>query len=170
MYTTNQTKQFCVHNPYFTHYRKYKDFDDRDNLVLAERYFRKYKKPAGYVHIGIYGYLDHLSLNRNTNYRYAWNEFKRKFPGLEQCMLFEFSLDELPDIEWFVCCRMNDNGEWHVHIIGCEIFNTYYDYPFPIIGTQTSFEYKGILDKEHIKNGLYKYFEQFPINNANNGN
>ena len=163
MYTTNQTKQFCVHNPYFSHYRKYNDFDDRDNLVLAERYCRKYKKTAGYVHRLKYGDLEHTTLNRNMNYFYAWKEFERKFPGLEQRITADYEAEDISCLSWRATFHMNNNGRWYARIISCDqIDGSWYSYPnYPFIGEQTTFEYTGILDKEHMADGIRKYIERF---------
>ena len=162
MYTTNQTKQFCVHNPYFTHYRKYNDFDDRDNLVLAERYCRKYKKPAGCAHRGIYGNLEHINLNHNTNYYYAWKEFVRKFPHLERNIRVEYCATDISGLKWNAHCSMHTDGRWYMYIHSCRINDDkYYSYSYPFVGEQTHFEYIGILDAEHMAEGLRKHIDRF---------
>lgn len=159
--TTNQTKQFCGHNPYFLHYRNYNGFDDRDSLVLAERYCRKYKKAAGYVHMKNYD-LEHIILNSNTNYHYAWKEFERKFPHLERNIRVEYSATDISGLRWSAYCKMHTDGRWYMYIHSCRVDDDkYYNYPYPFVGEQIHFEYVGILDAEHMADGLRKYIDRF---------
>ena len=159
--TTNQTKQFCGHNPYFLHYRNYNDQDNRECLVLPERYCRKYKKDAGYICPNGYK-TSHLDYNHNSNYHYAWKEFERKFPHLERNIRVEYSATDISGLRWSAYCKMHTDGRWYMYIHSCRVDDDkYYNYPYPFVGEQIHFEHMGILDAEHMADGLRKYIDKF---------
>jgi hypothetical protein len=151
MYTTNQTKQFCQSNQYWT---AYNTACERCDYIWSKLH------RSIPVHDKWNGGLD--TLHKNESWWRRQQEFRHKFPGLEHQIIIHVNIDYGErEIRYTVSFNMCDDGSWRANIYSSGTEDGWYS-QIPFTGTHSIvFGYKGWLTHEYmeiaVKRELNKY-------------
>jgi len=146
MTTTNQTRQFCQHNPYWRDYRK-----AYEGMYPFMRYEKSYKT----------GMFDANTLWRNMRYVRAQKEFEQKFQQ-ENSLLINGTIPlKIREFSYYGCCHMSLDGAWRIQILSINEADAYYrKIPF-VNDYEWIFHYNGKIDSASIEKAVRAEMEKY---------